>query len=44
MISFQNVTKYYDDQPVLNSIDLSVSKRGDGLSHRPYRCREIDAP
>ncbi|MGO9378402.1 MAG: cell division ATP-binding protein FtsE [Dissulfurispiraceae bacterium] len=26
MISFQNVTKYYDDQPVLNSIDLSVSK------------------
>jgi cell division transport system ATP-binding protein len=26
MISFQNATKYYDDQPVLKNIDLSVSK------------------
>jgi len=26
MIFFQNVTKYYDSQPVLKNIDLSVSK------------------
>ncbi len=26
MIFFQNVTKYYDDQPVLKNIDLSVAK------------------
>ena len=26
MISFQNATKFYEDQPVLKNIDLSVSK------------------